>query len=80
MLIKNILGSNWMIKLLYTTHIHGSGYAFNIEPEFEELYYLTLIKQANVRIEAHSNNPIPEPCMCVVYSNFIIQRDISLKS
>ena len=48
-------------------------YAFNIEPEFEELYYLTLLKQANVRIEAHSNNSIPEPCMCVVYSNFIIQ-------
>ena len=42
-------------------------YAFNIEPEFEGLDYLTLLKQANVRIEAQFNNPIPEPCMCVVY-------------
>ena len=30
--------------------------------------YNSLLKQANVRIEAHFNNPIPEPCMCVVYS------------
>jgi hypothetical protein len=42
-------------------------YAFNIEvPEFEGLDYLTLLKQAIVRIESHVNNPIPEPCICVV--------------
>ena len=44
-------------------------YAFNIEvPEFEGLDYLTLLEQAIVRIESHVNNPIPEPCICVVYS------------
>lgn len=43
-------------------------YGFQIEPEFDGLDYLTLLKQGNVRIEAHFNSPLPEPCMCVVYS------------
>lgn len=52
-------------------------YAFNIEPEFEGLYYLTLLKQANVRIEAHSNNPIPER-VCVLYT-VILSSNLNLR-
>ena len=43
-------------------------YAFNIEPDFDGLDYLTLTKTGNIRIEAHFDIPLHETCMCVVYS------------
>lgn len=49
----------------------GSGYAlyaFNIEPDFDNLNYLSLIKKGTVSIEAHFSRPIEESVCCVIYS------------
>jgi len=54
-----------------TRESFGEGYSlytFNVEPEFEGMNYLTLMKQGDVRIEAHFDTPLNETCMCVVYS------------
>lgn len=49
----------------------GNGYAlyaFNIEPEFGGLNYLSLIKKGAVSIEADFSVPLEEPVCCVIYS------------
>lgn len=43
-------------------------YAFNIEPEFEGVNYMSLIKKGTVSIEAHCSVPLEDPVCCVIYS------------
>ena len=39
-------------------------YAFNIEPDFDNINYLSLIRRGTVSIEAHFSSPLEESVLC----------------
>lgn len=45
-------------------------YSFNLEPNFSPNNYLTLLKQGNVRLDAHFGNSLPETINCLVYAEY----------
>ncbi|KAJ8305205.1 hypothetical protein KUTeg_009160 [Tegillarca granosa] len=46
-------------------------YCFEIEPNFgNDMNYLSLLKQGNVRLEAQFNKPLPTATTCIIYAEY----------
>ncbi|KAK3082571.1 hypothetical protein FSP39_010750 [Pinctada imbricata] len=43
-------------------------YVFEVEPQFQTDYYLSLLKYGNLRIDCQFNQPLPEAVTCVLYA------------